>query len=106
MNVCKRDGAEEQRFCKSVLTYGLVVWFSSCTKAEKQAIQRVVKTVGKIIGAPPPEISSVYTSRCLWRCHNIIKDHSHPTHRLFHLLPSGRRYRSLLARTSRMANSL
>lgn len=28
----------------SVLTYGFLVWFSSCTKAEQHALQRVVKT--------------------------------------------------------------
>lgn len=28
---------------ESVLTYGLLVWFSSCTKAKQQALQRVVK---------------------------------------------------------------
>lgn len=89
-----------------VLTYGLLEWFSSCTKAEKQAIQRVVWTAGKIIGSPLPEISTVFTSRCLRRSRNIIRDQFHPAHRLFQLLPSGRRYRSLPARTSRMANSL
>ncbi len=28
----------------SVLSYGFLVWFSSCTKADQQALQRVVKT--------------------------------------------------------------
>uniref|UniRef100_A0A8C1WEF3 Reverse transcriptase domain-containing protein n=1 Tax=Cyprinus carpio TaxID=7962 RepID=A0A8C1WEF3_CYPCA len=90
----------------SVLTYGLLVSFSSCTVAEQQMIQRVVKTAGKIIETVLPEVSTVSTSCCLRRTRNIIKDRFHPTHSLFHLLPSGRRYRSLQARTTRMAKSL
>ncbi len=75
----------------SVLTYGLLVWLSSCTTGEQQMIQRVVKTAGKIIGTVLPEASTVYTSRCLRRTHNIIRDRFHPAHFLFHILPSGRR---------------
>ena len=37
--------------------------------------------------------------------HNIIKDHSHPGYGLLTLLPSGRRYRSIRARTTRLTNS-
>jgi len=32
----------------------------------------------------------------------IMKDHSHPGHELFTLLPSGRHYRSIQARTTRL----
>lgn len=46
---------------ESVLTYGLLVWFSSCTKADQQALQKVVK----IIGTNLPGITIVYTSPCL-----------------------------------------
>lgn len=42
----------------TVLTYGFLVWFTSCTKVDQQAIQRVVKTVGKIIGSTLPGIDT------------------------------------------------
>ena len=90
----------------SILTYGLLVWFSSCTKAEQQVLQRVVKTVGKIIGTTLPEISTIFTTRCRRRVNNILRDHHHPAHHLFQLLPSGRRFRAIRARTTRLANSL
>ncbi|KAK7901608.1 hypothetical protein WMY93_018377 [Mugilogobius chulae] len=90
----------------SVLTYGFLVWFSSCSKADQQALQRVVKAAGRIIGTTLPEISTIFSTRCLRRVHNILRDQHHPAHHLFHLLPSGRRYRSIQARTSRLANSL
>ncbi len=54
-----------------------------------------------------PEVSTVYTSRCLRRTHYILRDRfTHAAHSLVHLLPSGRRYGSLQARTTRMANSV
>ena len=52
---------------ESVLTYCLNVWFSSCTKAEQAAIQRLIKTAGRIIGAELPDIYTISTSRCLRR---------------------------------------
>ena len=85
---------------ESVLSYGLLVWFSSCTRADKEALHRVVKAAGRIIGTSLPEISTVFTSRCLSRVKNIIKDQFHPAHHLFQLLPSGRRYRSIRSRTN------
>ena len=90
---------------ESVLTYCVSVWFSSCTKAEQEALQRVVKAAGRIIGSPLPSITSVFTSRCRSLSQRIVTDQSHPAHHLFHLLPSGRRYQSIGARTSRLSNS-
>ncbi|KAM3869048.1 olfactory receptor 52K1-like [Diretmus argenteus] len=39
------------------------------------------------------------------RVHRIAKDSSHASHKLFTRLPSGRRYRSLLSKTSQFRNS-
>src|SRR4029434_635323 len=44
-------------------------------------------------------------SRVRKRAGEITADPSHPGHNLFQLLPSGRRYRSLFAKTSRHKNS-
>ncbi|XP_034077711.1 protein FAM184A-like [Gymnodraco acuticeps] len=40
-----------------------------------------------------PSLEDIYTSRCLSRAKNIIKDSSHPGFHRFNLLPSGRRCR-------------
>ncbi|KAK0131026.1 RNA-directed DNA polymerase from mobile element jockey [Merluccius polli] len=80
---------------ESVLTYGLLVWFSGCTSAEKEAIHRVVRAAGKIIGVILPDITTVYTSRCMRQVENILQDYLHPAHHPFQLLPSGRRYSNL-----------
>ncbi len=39
------------------------------------------------------------------KTNSIVKDPTHPSHSLFQLLPSGRRYRSIRARSARLLNS-
>ncbi|KAI3354714.1 hypothetical protein L3Q82_019205, partial [Scortum barcoo] len=65
----------------------------------------LVKAAQRIAGAPLPSIEDIYRKRCLKRAGKIIKDSSHPAHRLFTLLPSGKRYRSARTKTTRFLNS-
>lgn len=46
----------------SVLMYGFLMWFSSSSKVDQQALQRVVKTATNITWIPLPEISTIYTT--------------------------------------------
>src|SRR4029434_1373786 len=73
----------------------------------KKALQRIVNTAGKIIGAPLPlpSLQDIYTTHLTRKATSIASDTSHPAHSLFSLLPSGRRYRSLRCRTTRLRNS-
>ncbi len=50
-------------------------------------------------------LQDIYTRRCTRKARRIIKDSSHPSHRLLSLLPSGRRFRSIRSRTSRLRDS-
>jgi hypothetical protein len=90
---------------ESIHTNCFRVWYGNCTMADRKALQRVVKTAQKIIGTSLPALTDLHHSRCLQRANKILKDHTHPSHALFSLLPSGRRYRSLRSRTSRLRNS-
>ncbi|KAF7648432.1 hypothetical protein LDENG_00156930 [Lucifuga dentata] len=83
----------------------MCVWFSSCTAAERKELQRFVITAQSIIGCPLPSLEDLYNSRCLRKAKIILRDTSHPGHSLFELLPSGRCYRTLRARTNRLKNS-
>ena len=83
---------------ESVLCTSITVWFGSATKLDKNRLQRSVRSAEKIIGANLPTIQD--TSRVRKRAGKITADPSHPGHKLFKLLPSGRRYRSLFAKTS------
>ena len=89
----------------SILTYCLCVWFPSCTVALRKRFQGVIKAAQKIIGCPLPSLEEVHSARCLKQSHAILKDSSHPGHKLFELLPSGKRFRSLKTRTNRLQNS-
>ncbi len=50
-------------------------------------------------------LTGCITRRCTRKARRIIKDSSHPSHRLLSLLPSGRRFRSIRSRTSRLRDS-
>ncbi len=90
---------------ESILTYCLCVWFSSCTVAQRKALQGVRKVAQKIVGCPLPSLEELHSSRCLKKAQNILQDSSHPGHNLFGLLPSGRWYRTIKTRTNRLKNS-
>ena len=64
---------------ESLLTSCITVWYGSCTAADRERLQRGVKAAQRIIGCPLPSLTDIYTSRCLSRAINIIKDSSHLT---------------------------
>ncbi len=87
---------------ESILTN--CVWYGNFSVADCKALQRVVKTAQRITGTPLPAIEDVQRKRCPRRARSILKDSSHPNHSLFSLLPSGRCFRSLRTKTSRLRN--
>jgi hypothetical protein len=68
------------------------------------ALQRVVRAAQYITGAKLPAIQELYTRRCRRKALKIVKDPSHPSYRLFSLLPHGKWYRSAKSRTKRVLN--
>ena len=90
---------------ESVVSSCITVWGGSCTEKNRKTLQRVVNTAKKIIGVPLPSLQDIYTARLTRKALMIIKDTSHPAHKLFSLLPSGKRYRRLRSRTTRLASS-
>ncbi len=91
---------------ESVLCMSITVWFSSATKSGLGRLRRLVRTAERIIGTTLPTLQELYSSRVskragkksLWTPQNLA-------HSLFELLPSGRRYRALITRTTRHRNS-
>ncbi len=90
---------------ESVLTSGITVWYGNCSAADRKTLQRTVNTAAKIIGALLPSILDIFLARCSSKTNSIVKDPTHPSHSLFQLLPSGRRYRSIRAHSARLLNS-
>ncbi|KAL0160672.1 hypothetical protein M9458_044397, partial [Cirrhinus mrigala] len=91
---------------ESVLTSCITVWYGNCSAADLKTLQWTVNTAANIIGAPLPSILDIFLARCSCKASSIVKDPTHPSHNLFQLLPSGRRYRSIKARSAvRVLNS-
>ena len=90
---------------ESILTSCITVWYGSCTASCKKTLQRIVRAAERIIGTPLPSLQDIYKTRLARKALSIAGDPTHPNHHLFSLLPSGRRVRSLRARTSRLRDS-
>ncbi len=90
---------------ESVLTQCISVWYSNATNQDCKALQRVVRLAERISGSALPSLQDIYLKRCKSRAAKIIKDSNHPGNRLFTLLPSGKRFRSMMAKTERLRRS-
>ncbi len=90
---------------ESVLTQCISVWYSNATNQDCKALQRVVRLAERISGSALPSLQDIYLKRCKSRAEKIIKDSNHPGNRLFITLPSGKRFRSVMAKTERLRRS-
>ena len=90
---------------ESVLTFSITVWFGRASYEEKSQLETLVRCASKIIGLTLPTIESVYHTRCVHKSKKIVRDATHPANHLFELLKSGKRYRSVKAKTTRFRNS-
>ncbi len=87
---------------ESILTGCITAWFGNSTAGNRKALQRVVQTARHIVGDELPSLQDIYTRRCVRKARRIIKDSSHPSHRLLSLLPSRRHLRSIRSRLIRL----
>ncbi len=90
---------------ESVLTQCISVWYNNATNQDCKALQRVVRLAERISGSALPSLQGIYLKRCRSRAAKVIKDSNHPCNHLFRLLPSGKRFRSLMAKTERLRKS-
>ncbi len=90
---------------ESILTSCITVWFGACNASCRKSLQRIVRAAEKIVGVSLPSLQDIYSTRLTRKALCIAGDPTHPTHSFFSLLPSGRRLRSLQARTSRLKDS-
>ena len=90
---------------ESILMGCITAWYGNCLASDCKALQRVVRTAQYITGAKLPAIKELYTRWCQReKALKIVKDSSHPSHRLFSLLSHGKRYRSTKSRSKRLQN--
>ncbi len=70
---------------ESILAGCITAWFGNSTAGNRRALQRVVRTARHIVGGELPSLQDIYTRRCTRKAWRIIKDSSHPSHRLLSL---------------------
>ncbi len=87
---------------ESVLTQCISVWHGNASNQDCKALQRVVCLAERISGSALPSLQDVYLKRCKSRAAKITKDSNHPGNHLFILLPSGKRFRSMMAKTEKL----
>uniref|UniRef100_A0A8C1KSU5 Alkylated DNA repair protein AlkB homologue 8 N-terminal domain-containing protein n=1 Tax=Cyprinus carpio TaxID=7962 RepID=A0A8C1KSU5_CYPCA len=87
---------------ESVLTQCISVWYGNSSSHDCKALQRVVRLAEHISGSALPSLQNIYLKRCKSRAVKIITDYIHPSNHLFTLLPSGKGFRSLMAKTERL----
>ena len=77
---------------ENILIGCITAWYGNCSASDRKALQRVVRTAQYITVAKLPAIRNLYTRRCQRKALTIVKDPSHPSHRLFSQLLHGKRY--------------
>ncbi len=90
---------------ESVLTQCISVWYGKSSNQDCKAMQRVVRLADRISGSALPSLQDIYFKRCKSRAAKIIKDSNHPGNHFFISLPSGKRFRSMMAKTERLRRS-
>ncbi len=90
---------------ESILTSCISVWYGACNASCRKSLQRIVRAAEKIVGVSLPSLQDIYSTRLTRKALCIAGDTTHPRHSFFSLLPSGRRLRSLQARTNRLKDS-
>lgn len=83
---------------ENILAAAIIAWNGSSSEQECNAIHRVVRAAEHIIRSKVSTIQDVSTQRTSRKTLSIIRD---PSHKLFTLLPSNRRYQGIQTRNQR-----
>ena len=90
---------------ESIFMGYITAWYGNCSASDRKALQRVVRMALCITGAQILAIQDLSTRRCQRKALKMVKYSSHLSHRLFSLLPHGKRYRSAKSRSKMLLNS-
>ncbi len=88
---------------ESILTQCISVWYGN--GQDCKPLQRVVPLAERISGSALPSLQDIYLEPCKCRATKIIKVTNHPGNCLFILLPSGKHFHSMMAKTERLRRS-
>ena len=78
---------------ESILSSSITVWFDRATMYDLERMCSVIKQAEIIVGKPLLSLEDIYIQRLTKKLNLILNDDSHPAHKYFQILPSGRRMR-------------
>ncbi len=90
---------------RKCLSQCISVWYGNSSSQDCKALQRVCALSWAYLWVGSPLSADIYIKRCRGRADKIIKDSNHPGNCLFTRLPSGKRFRCLMAKTERGVSS-
>ena len=90
---------------ESVLIFNISVWFGTLTLKNRNRLSRIVNTASKIVGAGQLSLTDLYNMAVRRKARAIVADKSHPLSEYFKILPSGRRYKSPIAKKNTFRKS-
>ena len=90
---------------ESIVTFSMITWFSGLTSLELRKVDKVRKQASRIIGLTQDNYVTIYERKLEQMMKTICKDSSHPLHYLVNALPSGRRLRCIICKTSRFSDT-
>ena len=95
-------------FYKSIVqsnfTFCVANWFNLCSSSDKKKLGRIVRCAKKL-GCSVTGLDDLYKICVFSKLKKIMKNVNHPLHSRFHMLPSGRRLRSIPSNTNRLRDS-
>ena len=94
-----------QSCIQSVLTFSFICWFGNVSQKDKNKFQCVVNISGKITGFKQSSVTALYEKQVLRKANKIINDSAHILYNEYFLLPSSRRFRSIISKTNRKHDS-
>ena len=90
---------------QSVLTFSFICWFGKVSQKDKNKLQRVVNIISKIIGLKQTSVTALYEKQILRKANTIINDSTHILYNEYVLLPSSRKFRTIISKTNRKRDS-
>ena len=90
---------------QSVISFSIVCWFGNCNAQAKDKLNRIVNSCERLGVFNVVPLTEIYSKCVVQRSKIIYNDKNHPLNNYYEYLPSGRRLRSVRARTSRYSNS-
>ena len=88
-----------------MLAFCITSWYGNCTLESKNKLSKIVRNAKKLGVCNAKDLVTIYELNVLKQCKTIISDQTHPLNNNYVSLRSGKRLRSMFARTVRYKES-